>query len=277
MNSGAEAVENAVKIARAYTKRSGVICFEDGFHGRTLLALGLTSKTNPYKTGFEPFPGEFIGSRMDTPILKTRSSAWSVLNQLRRSSRNRCWAKVDLCHRPLDGGRPLREVSQKHGIVLIADEIQSGFGRTGKLFAIEHYGVEPDIIGDREEPRRRTADRSGDWQTPRSWITPARVRWEARFGGNPLCCEAALAVIEQFEQSDLLDRSIQAWRTVQAAGAFMEEADAHGWRCTGTWRHASDHIGSRMMGRQTRKQPSKWPGMHTSMASFWSRRVRMEM
>jgi 4-aminobutyrate aminotransferase / (S)-3-amino-2-methylpropionate transaminase / 5-aminovalerate transaminase len=208
VNSGAEAVENAVKVARAYTKRPGIICFEDGFHGRTLLALGLTSKTHPYKTGFEPFPGEIYrlayGHTNFEDTFKRVVGAESVAAIIAEP----VLGEGGFVPSPAGWWQTLREISQKYGIVLIADEIQSGFGRTGKLFAIEHYGVEPDITV--------TAKSLGGGLpiaavTGRAEImdTSGPGSLGGTFGGNPLCCEAALAVIEQFERGDLLGRSIE--------------------------------------------------------------------
>ena len=207
VNSGAEAVENAVKIARAYTKRSAIICFEDGFHGRTLLALGLTSKTHPYKAGFEPFPGEIYrlpyGHTNFEDTFKRVVAAESVAAIIAEP----VLGEGGFVPSPAGWWKTLSEISQKYGIVLIADEIQSGFGRTGKLFAMEHYGVEPDII---------VTAKSLGGGLPIAAVTGKTEIMDTTgpgslggtFGGNPLCCEAALAVIEQFEHSDLLDRGM---------------------------------------------------------------------
>jgi 4-aminobutyrate aminotransferase/(S)-3-amino-2-methylpropionate transaminase len=208
VNSGAEAVENAVKIARAYTKRPGIICFEDGFHGRTLLALGLTSKTHPYKTGFGPFPSEIYrlayGHTNFEDTFKRVVSAESVAAIIAEP----LLGEGGFVPSPAGWWQTLRDASQKHGIVLIADEIQSGFGRTGKLFAIEHYGVEPGIT---------VTAKSLGGGLPIAAVTGKAEIMDTTgpgslggtFGGNPLCCEAALAVIEEFERGDLLDRGIK--------------------------------------------------------------------
>jgi 4-aminobutyrate aminotransferase/(S)-3-amino-2-methylpropionate transaminase len=205
VNSGAEAVENAVKIARAYTKRPAVICFEDGFHGRTLLALGLTSRTHPYKAGFEPFPGEIYrvpyGHTNFEDTFKRVVAAESVAAIIAEP----VLGEGGFMPSPAGWWDTLRQVSQEHGIVLIADEIQSGFGRTGKLFAMEHYGAEPDIIV--------TAKSLGGGLPIAAVTGKAEIMDNTgpgslggTFGGNPVCCEAALAVIEEFENSNLLDR-----------------------------------------------------------------------
>ncbi len=205
VNSGAEAVENAVKIARAHTKRPALICFEDGFHGRTLLTLGLTSKTHPYKAGFEPFPGEIYrlpyGHTNFEETFKRIVAAETVAAIIAEP----VLGEGGFMASPEGLWIALRQVADKHGIVLIADEIQSGFGRTGKLFAIEHYRVEPDIM---------VSAKSLGGGLPIAAITGKAEIMDATgpgslggtFGGNPVSCEAALAVIEEFEKSDLLDR-----------------------------------------------------------------------
>jgi 4-aminobutyrate aminotransferase/(S)-3-amino-2-methylpropionate transaminase len=208
VNSGAEAVENAVKIARAYTKRPGIICFEDGFHGRTLLALGLTSRTHPYKAGFEPFPSEIYrlpyGHVNFEDTFRRVVAAESVAAIIAEP----VLGEGGFMPSPAGWWDTLKQVSEKHGIVLIADEIQSGFGRTGKLFAVEHYGAEPDIT--------ITAKSLGGG-LPIAAVTGKAEMMDntgpgslgGTFGGNPICCEAALAVIEELEKGDLLDRGVK--------------------------------------------------------------------
>jgi 4-aminobutyrate aminotransferase/(S)-3-amino-2-methylpropionate transaminase len=146
-NAGAEAVENAVKFARAYTKRPAVLAFEGGFHGRTLLALSLTSKTHPYKAGLGPFAPE------------TYRVAFNDLDDLERAFKTRVAAEevAAIVFEPVQGEsgfipaepdfvRGLRRICDERGIVLVADEVQTGFCRTGRVFAMEHYGVEPDLL-----------------------------------------------------------------------------------------------------------------------------------
>src|SRR5205807_7406956 len=164
VNSGAEAVENAVKIARAHTGRSGIIAFEDAFHGRTMMTLALTSKTHPYKAGFQPFPGE--GYRI--PYAYCYRCSYSLTypscdlycarhleDTFRRVVAHEGVAAViaepvlgegGFVAPPLDYFRTLIDICHKHGVLFIADEIQSGFGRTGALFASERDGIEPDIL-----------------------------------------------------------------------------------------------------------------------------------
>jgi 4-aminobutyrate aminotransferase/(S)-3-amino-2-methylpropionate transaminase len=224
VNSGAEAVENAVKIARCHTKRPAVICFEDGFHGRTLLALSLTSKVHPYKSGFEPFVGEVhrvpyaycyrCAFSLNYPSCEIHC-AQHLEDTFRRVVDAKSVAAVIVEPVLGEGGfvtppaeyfRILAEICRRHGILFIADEVQTGFGRTGKFFACEHYGVEPDIL---------VSAKSLGGGLPIAAITGRAEIMDAAgpgglggtFGGNPLSCEAALAVIETFEQDDLLVRA----------------------------------------------------------------------
>ncbi len=148
LNSGAEAVENAIKMARAYTRRPAVICFEDAFHGRTLLTLALTSKTHPYKAGFEPFPSDVYRVPYGQPAAQLEDTFQRVVA---------AESVAALIAEPVEGEggfivpppgwlTDIAAVCRKHGILFIADEVQTGFGRTGKMFAIEHEGIEPDLM-----------------------------------------------------------------------------------------------------------------------------------
>src|SRR5271165_1694676 len=224
LNSGAEAVENAVKIARAHTRRSGVIAFEDAFHGRTMLALALTSKTHPYKAGFAPFPGDvyripYAYCYRCSYSLKYPSCDVFCARHLEDTFR-RVVASEDVAAvivEPVlgEGGfvapppeffPVVTEICRKHGVLFIADEVQSGFGRTGKMFACEHYGIEPDMLV--------TAKSLGGGLplaavTGRSEImdAPGVGGLGGTFAGNPLSCAAANAVLDVFERGDLLSRA----------------------------------------------------------------------
>src|SRR6266571_7607197 len=156
-NAGTEAVENAVKFARAYTKRPAVIGFEGGFHGRTLLALTLTSKTHPYKAGLGPFAPEVY--RVPFPNAYRGPSSAEALAALERALVTTVAAETvaAMVIEPVQGEggfvvapqeflAGVRRICNEHGIVLVVDEVQTGFGRTGKMFAIEHFGIEPDLM-----------------------------------------------------------------------------------------------------------------------------------
>jgi len=224
VNTGAEAVENAVKIARAATGRPGIIAFEDAFHGRTMMALSLTSKTHPYKAGFQPFPGEVYR----IPFAYCYRCSYSLTypscdlycarhleDTFKRVVAAEGVAAViaepvlgegGFVAPPLDYFRTLVDICHKHGVLFIADEIQSGFGRTGALFASERYGIEPDIL---------VTAKSIGGGLPLGAITGRAEIMDApgpgglggTFAGNPVACEAALAVLDMFEQQDLNARA----------------------------------------------------------------------
>jgi 4-aminobutyrate aminotransferase/(S)-3-amino-2-methylpropionate transaminase len=224
VNSGAEAVENAVKVARAYTKRPGIIAFEDAFHGRTMMTLSLTSKTHPYKAGFQPFPGEvyripFAYCYRCSYSLKYPSCdvycARHLEDTFKRVVAQEGVAAVIAEPVLGEGGfvvpppeyfKVLLEVCRKFNVLFIADEVQSGFGRTGALFACERYGIEPDII---------VTAKSLGGGLPLAAITGRAEIMDApgpgglggTFAGNPLSCEAALAVLDLFETNDLYSRA----------------------------------------------------------------------
>lgn len=224
INSGAEAVENAVKIARAYTKRPAVLVFEDAFHGRTLLTMTMTSKIVPYKAGFAPFAAEvyrvpyaycYRCSYGKTYPFCEMYCAKHLEDTFRRVVAADSVAAIVVEPVLGEGGfvvppkeffSVLREICDKYGIVLVSDEVQSGIGRTGKYFAIEHFGVEPDLIA--------TAKSLGGG-LPIAGVTGKAEIMDAAlpgglgstFAGNPLSCAAALAALEAIERDGLLARS----------------------------------------------------------------------
>ncbi len=219
VNSGAEAIENAVKIARAHTGRSGIIAFEDAFHGRTMMTLALTSKTHPYKAGFAPFPGDVYR----IPYAYCYRCSYSLTYpscdlfcaRHLEDTFKRVVASEDVAAviaepvlgeggfvaPPPDYFRVLIDICHKHGVLFIADEVQTGFGRTGALFASEHYGIEPDIF---------VTAKSLGGGLPLAAITGRAEIMDApqagglggTFGGNPLSCAAALAVLDAFENEN---------------------------------------------------------------------------
>ena len=225
VNSGAEAVENAVKIARAYTKRPGIIAFEDAFHGRTMMTLALTSKTHPYKAGFAPFPERGLSRSVRLLLsllvfnLKYPSCdlycARHLEDTFKRVVANEEVAAViaepvlgegGFIAPPPDYFKVLIDLCHKHGILFIADEVQSGFGRTGALFASERYGIEPDLL---------VTAKSLGGGLPLAAVTgraeimdaPGSGGLGGTFAGNPLSCAAALAVLDLFERENLLARA----------------------------------------------------------------------
>ena len=217
LNSGAEAVENAVKIARAYTGRSAVIAFDGAFHGRTMMAMGLTGKVVPYKAGFGPFPGDIY--RAPFPNRLHGVSVDDAIGALRKLFKMDVEAErvAAIIVEPVQGEggfyiappeflRELREICDEHGILLIADEIQTGIGRTGRMFAVEHSDVVPDMM---------TLAKSLAGGLPLSAVVGRADIMDAvppgglggTYGGNPLACAAAIAVLDAFEEERLVERS----------------------------------------------------------------------
>jgi len=235
LNTGAEAVENSIKIARAYTKRPAVICFEDAFHGRTLLAMTLTSKTHPYKAGFEPFASDVYRIPFAYPYRAEKGATAESFAHYLEDAFKRVVAPESVAAviaepvlgeggfvvPPRDYFAILQKICRKHGILFIADEVQSGFARTGKWFASEHFGIEPDLI---------TMAKSLGGGMPIAAVTGRAEIMDApgvgalggTFAGHPLSCAAALAAIESIEQDGLLARST-------ALGKHFEER-ARGWQ-----------------------------------------------
>jgi len=217
MTTGAEAVENAVKVARAYTRRQAVIAFGGGFHGRTMMGLALTGKVAPYKTGFGPFPAEIYHAKFPTALhgVSVDDAIASVEAIFKYDVEPQRVAAIVLEPVQGEGGfyiappefaRRLRAMCDQHGIVLIADEVQTGAGRTGTWLACEQWGVAPDVI---------TMAKSLAGGMPLSAIigraeimdAPGPGGLGGTYAGNPLACVSALAVLDIFEQEDLLARS----------------------------------------------------------------------
>jgi 4-aminobutyrate aminotransferase/(S)-3-amino-2-methylpropionate transaminase len=214
--SGAEAVENAVKIARAHTNRSAVIAFRGGFHGRTLLGTTLTGMSQPYKQNFGPFAPEVFHTPYPNAYRGVTSDmALKALDEL-LATQVAPERVAAIIIEPVqgDGGflaapaeflQALRALTEKHGIVLILDEIQTGFGRTGKWFGFQHAGIQPDLV---------TVAKSLAGGLPLSGVVGKAEIMDAplpgglggTYGGNALSCAAALAVIEAYEQEQLLAR-----------------------------------------------------------------------
>jgi 4-aminobutyrate aminotransferase / (S)-3-amino-2-methylpropionate transaminase / 5-aminovalerate transaminase len=225
-NAGAEAVENAVKFARAYTGRHAVIAFEGAFHGRTMLSLALTSKTHPYKAGLGPFAPEVY--RVPFPNAFRGPTVAEALATL-RGAFSTLVAPEDVAaivFEPVQGEggfipatpefvRGLRAICDEHGIVLVCDEVQSGFARTGTFFAVEQLGVEPDLI---------TVAKSIAMGIPLSGVlgkaeimdAPADGAVGGTYVGNPVAQAAALAVLDVIEDEDLLSRSSAIGETMRA-------------------------------------------------------------
>jgi 4-aminobutyrate aminotransferase / (S)-3-amino-2-methylpropionate transaminase / 5-aminovalerate transaminase len=225
-NAGTEAIENAIKFSRAYTKRSAVIAFEGGFHGRTLLSLSLTSKTHPYKAGLGPFAPDVY--RVPFAQDYRGPNAAEALAALERALITQVAAEnvAAIVIEPVQGEggfvvappefmAGVRRICDDNGIVLVVDEVQTGFGRTGKLWGIEHYDVEPDLMCVAKSiagglplsgvlGRAEIMDAPGDSAIGGTYV------------GNPVAQAAALAVLDVFEEEGLIERAAQLGDTMQA-------------------------------------------------------------
>jgi 4-aminobutyrate aminotransferase/(S)-3-amino-2-methylpropionate transaminase len=228
VNSGAEAVENAIKIARAFTGRQAVICFDHAYHGRTYMAMALTAKAKPYKVGFAPFPSEIYRAPFPYEYRgETADSAFKKFEELVATQVTPQQVAAVIIEPVLgEGGfvpapkeflKKIREFCTTNGIVLIADEIQTGFGRTGTLFASERLDFVPDLM---------TLAKGLGAGLPIAAVTGRADIMDApmdggiggTYGGNPVACAAALAVFDLFEKNngELLKKSVVVGETIRA-------------------------------------------------------------
>jgi len=239
VNSGAEAVENAVKIARCYTGRPAIVCFEDAFHGRTLLTMSLTSKTHPYKAGFGPFAGEIYrlpyaycyrcayglkfpecgvhcGHELNT-LFQRGVAAESVAAVIAEP----VLGEGGFVPGPREFFQVVQQICREHGILFIADEVQTGFGRTGALFACERLGIEPDLL---------VSAKSLGGGLPLAAVTGRAEVMDApgvggiggTFGGNPLSLAAAHAVFETMAEEKLATRAEELGERFQARAKYWK-------------------------------------------------------
>ena len=219
LNSGAEAVENAVKIARYYTKRPAIIVFENGYHGRTLLTMTMTSKVKPYKFGFGPFAPEVYRIPFGD-VAGPEALHDFFIKQVNPE------AVAAVVAEPVQGEggfiapppgyfQELAKICRDNGILFVADEIQSGMGRTGKMFAIEHWGVEPDLT---VVAKSLAAGMPLAAVVGKAEIMDAVHAWGlgGTYGGNPVACAAGLAVLEVFEEEDMLAKSLALGEKLKA-------------------------------------------------------------
>jgi 4-aminobutyrate aminotransferase len=225
VNTGAEAVENAVKIARSATGRPAVLVFEHAFHGRSLLTMTMTSKVVPYKRGFGPFAPEVY--RAPAPYPYHGVSSDDALAAVERLFKEDADPQTIACAviepvqgeggfipLPEDYPKRLHELLQRHGILLVADEVQSGVGRTGTVWAIEQYGVEPDLL---------VSAKSLGGGLPLGAVTGPAELMDAvgpgglggTFGGNPLACAAAIAVLQEVRRPKFLARARELGETIR--------------------------------------------------------------
>lgn len=216
-NSGAEATENAIKMARAYTGRTAVVAFTNSFHGRTLLGMSMTGKAYPYKQSFgpyapevyhAPFPYEYRGWTTERSLDALRELFLTHVgaNRVAAVIIEPVLGEGGFVPAPAEFMRELRRVTEEHGIVLVADEIQTGYGRTGRMFAMEHSGIAADLV---------TVAKSMAGGLPISGVVGRAEVMDAAepgglggtYAGNPLACAAALAVLDVFEEERLLERA----------------------------------------------------------------------
>ena len=237
-NSGAEAVENAVKVAKLATGREAVIAFDNAFHGRTLMAMSLTSKPHPYKAGMGPFAPEVYRAPYPYPYRwQGDDPAGEALADLRRMLITHVPPEnvAAIIFEPVQGEggfvvppaefvRGLRELASEHGIVLIADEVQTGFGRTGKLFAVEHFGIEPDLICVAKSIAAGVP-MSGVLGRAELMDAPHDSAIGGTYVGSPLGCVAGMAVLDEIEQRDLLGRGQAIGERIRSR--FEQFADRH--------------------------------------------------
>ncbi|EFG48483.1 4-aminobutyrate transaminase [Brevibacterium mcbrellneri ATCC 49030] len=250
LNSGAEAVENAVKIARTYTKRNAVVVFDHAYHGRTNLTMAMTAKVAPYKHGFGPFAGEVYRAPMSYPFrdndaagtkLSGEDAAKRVITMIEKQVGADQVAAIVIepiqgeggFIVPAEGFLPtLVDYARENGIVFVADEVQAGFGRTGKMFASEWEGIEPDLV---------TTAKGIAGGLPLSAVTGRAEIMDAvgagglggTYGGNPSAVAAALGAIESYENEGLLERAsalgdIMRSRMEALQSKFPEVADVRG-------------------------------------------------
>ena len=268
LNSGAEAVENAIKVARHFTGRQAVVCFEHGFHGRTNLAMALTSKVMPYKKGFGPFAPEVY--RIPFPYCYRCERTVGPCCMASRERLEQMFASIvdpdsvaaiimelelgegGFVPAPKEYVTTLAAFARDHGILFIADEIQTGFGRTGKLFACEHYGLVPDLI---------TTAKSLAGGLPLAAVTGRADVMEApqvgglggTYGGNPLACAAALAVLDVMEAEHLPARAARMGEQIRAR--FCQWAARHA--CIGDVRGLGAMVGMELVVDRSTKEPDK--------------------
>lgn len=234
LNTGAEAVENAVKVARVATRRSGVIAFGGGFHGRSMFAMALTGKVEPYKTGFGPFPGEIYHvpfpdalhgvSEADSLAAIERLFKWDIEpSRVAAIIIEPVQGEGGYIPAPLGFLKQLRTLCDRHGILLIVDEVQTGAGRCGKMFATEHYGVEPDIV--------TMAKGLGGGMTVAAVVGKADVMdaaapggFGSTYAGHPVAVASALAVLDVIAEEKLCERSMALGETLRARFTQLQKS-----------------------------------------------------
>jgi len=219
LNCGAEAVENAVKIARYYTQRPAIVVFENAYHGRTLLTMTMTSKVKPYKFGFGPFAPEVyripFGDVAGADALEAAFIKQVNPEAIAAVVAEPVQGEGGFIAPPPNYFQDLAKICRDNGILFVADEIQSGMGRTGKMFAIEHWGVEPDLVIVAKSlaagmPLSAVVGKQEIMDSVHSWGLGGT------YGGNPVACAAGLAVLDAFEEENMLAKSVALGEKLKA-------------------------------------------------------------
>lgn len=268
-NSGAEALENAIKVAKAYTKRHGILSANGSFHGRTLMTMSITSKYKPYKNGFGPYAPDTY--KFDYPYtyrepkgVSEDDYAEECLEKLRTMLKTTIAAEQIACLivEPLQGEggfvvpsakymQGLQKICNDNGIVFIVDEVQAGFARTGKMFAYEHYGIAPDIV---------TMSKSIAAGVPLSAVVGRKEIMDSAcvggiggtYGGSPLACVAALKVIEKIEKENLCEKSFKLGEYIMGRLNEMKEK----YQVIGEVRGLGSMIGLEFVKDRETKEPA---------------------
>jgi 4-aminobutyrate aminotransferase len=264
LSTGAEAIENAVKIARAATGRPAIISFSGGFHGRTMMTLALTGKTNPYKVGFGPFSADVFHAAFPDAYrgVSIEASLASIEQIFRADVEASRVAAIIIEPVQGEGGfnvapfefmRALRSLCDRHGILLIADEIQTGFGRTGRMFAVEHSGVVPDLIAVAKAigggfPIAGVIGRADVMDAP----APGGLG--STFAGNAVSCAAGLAVLDVMEEEGILARAQKLGEHVAQRLRAMH-ADPR-FTCIGDVRGLGPMLAMEFVKRRESKEPA---------------------
>jgi 4-aminobutyrate aminotransferase/(S)-3-amino-2-methylpropionate transaminase len=262
-NAGTEAVENAVKFARAYTGRPAVIAFDGAFHGRTMLSLSLTSKVHPYKAGLGPFapevyrvpfPNEFRGITTDDALAALERAFATVVapETVAAIVFEPVQGEGGFIVAPADFVHGLRRLCDTHGIVLVADEVQTGFARTGRFFGIEHSGVEPDLICVAKSIASGLP-LSGVLGRAEIMDAPALGGVGGTYVGNPVAQAAALAVLDVIDEEGLVDRSAAIGETIRASMLGWQER----WTAIGDVRGLGSMLAIELVSDPATRKPSK--------------------
>ena len=264
LTTGAEAVENAIKIARGATGRPGVISFSGAFHGRTMLGMALTGKVVPYKVGFGPFPSDIYHAPFPHEYRGvTQEESLRALDRLFKSDIDPARVAAMIIE-PVQGEggfyiappeflQALRAVCDEHGILLISDEVQAGFGRTGKWFAIEHSGVVPDMIATAKS-LAGGMPLSGVIGRADIMDAPAPGGLGGTYGGNPVACAAGLGVIDAIEEENLLERSTEVGERVMAR--FRAMAEKNTLNCIGDVRGLGGMVAMELVKDRDTREPA---------------------